>query len=152
MESVIAKAEHIKAKRERMGLTQLEFAHVLGLKDNGERTIGGWERGEHQPPPAKWSQIQQLRDEAPFRSSAVKQELFRFIDLFAGIGGIRIPFQEIGGKCVFTSEWDKHAQKTYAANFGELPAGDITQVSAPEIPDHESCLRDFLVKRFLKLD
>ena len=45
----------------------------------------------------------------------------KFIDLFAGVGGIRIPFQEQGGKCVFTSEWDKFAKKTYAANFGEYP-------------------------------
>lgn len=50
---------------------------------------------------------------------------FKFIDLFAGIGGIRIPFQELGGKCVLTSEWDKFAQKTYRTNFGDEPRGDI---------------------------
>ena len=50
---------------------------------------------------------------------------FTFIDLFAGIGGIRLPFSEMGYKCVFSSEWDKHAQKTYFANFGEMPFGDI---------------------------
>lgn len=52
---------------------------------------------------------------------------FKFIDLFAGIGGFRIAMQNIGGKCVFTSEWDKEAQKTYRANFGEVPFGDITK-------------------------
>ena len=50
---------------------------------------------------------------------------FKFIDLFAGIGGIRIPFDELGGECVFTSEFDKFAQKTYEANFNEMPYGDF---------------------------
>lgn len=54
---------------------------------------------------------------------------FTFIDLFAGIGGIRLPFTELGYKCVFSSEWDKHAQKTYLANFGEMPFGDICKDS-----------------------
>jgi DNA (cytosine-5)-methyltransferase 1 len=53
---------------------------------------------------------------------------FTFIDLFAGIGGFRLAFQNLGGKCVFTSEWDEQAQKTYQANFGEIPFGDITKV------------------------
>jgi DNA (cytosine-5)-methyltransferase 1 len=52
---------------------------------------------------------------------------FKFIDLFAGIGGFRIAMQNLGGKCVFTSEWDKEAQRTYKANFGEVPFGDITK-------------------------
>jgi len=64
---------------------------------------------------------------------------FKFIDLFAGIGGIRLAFQNNGGKCVFTSEWDSFAKKTYEANFGEVPFGDITQVSEKEIPDHDIC-------------
>ena len=52
---------------------------------------------------------------------------FKFIDLFAGIGGFRMAMQNLGGKCVFTSEWDKEAQKTYRANYGEIPFGDITK-------------------------
>ncbi len=56
-----------------------------------------------------------------------KEYTFKFIDLFAGIGGFRIAMQNLGGKCVFTSEWDKEAQRTYQANFGEVPFGDITQ-------------------------
>lgn len=61
---------------------------------------------------------------------------FKFIDLFAGIGGFRIAMQKLGGKCVFTSEWDKEAQKTYKANFGETPFGDITKESTKSyIPD-----------------
>jgi DNA (cytosine-5)-methyltransferase 1 len=61
---------------------------------------------------------------------------FKFIDLFAGIGGFRIAMQALGGKCVFTSEWDKEAQKTYRANFGEVPFGDITKEQTKKfIPD-----------------
>ena len=59
------------------------------------------------------------------------------IDLFAGIGGIRLPFNELGYKCVFSSEWDKHAQQTYLANFGEKPFGDITlEETKKHIPKH----------------
>lgn len=61
---------------------------------------------------------------------------FKFIDLFAGIGGFRLAMQNLGGKCVFTSEWDKEAQKTYMANFGEVPFGDITKEESKNfIPD-----------------
>ena len=61
---------------------------------------------------------------------------FKFIDLFAGIGGFRIALQNLGGKCVFSSEWDKNAQKTYKANFGEIPFGDITKEKIKSyIPD-----------------
>lgn len=61
---------------------------------------------------------------------------FKFIDLFAGVGGFRLAMQNLGGKCVFTSEWDKNAQKTYRANFGEVPFGDITKEETKKfIPD-----------------
>ena len=62
---------------------------------------------------------------------------FKFIDLFAGIGGFRLALQSLGGECVFSSEWDKHAQHTYEANFGEKPHGDITQIPEKDIPDHD---------------
>jgi len=62
---------------------------------------------------------------------------FKFIDLFAGIGGFRLAMQNLGGKCVFTSEWDKEAQKTYRANFGEIPFGDIIKPHVKKyIPDN----------------
>lgn len=62
---------------------------------------------------------------------------FKFIDLFAGIGGFRLAFQNLGGNCIFTSEWDKFSQKTYEANFGEIPFGDITkEMTKSFIPDH----------------
>lgn len=73
---------------------------------------------------------------------------FKFIDLFAGIGGIRIPFEELGGECVFTSEWDKFAQQTYSANFGEIPEGDITKIPVEAIPRHDILLAGFPCQPF----
>lgn len=73
---------------------------------------------------------------------------FTFIDLFAGIGGIRIPFDELGGTCLFSSEWDKHAKLTYEANFGHEPQGDITEISAEEIPSHDILLAGFPCQAF----
>lgn len=73
---------------------------------------------------------------------------FRFIDLFAGVGGIRIPFEEFGGTCVFTSEWDKFAQLTYQANHGDFPHGDITQISEDQIPDFDLLLAGFPCQPF----
>jgi len=71
-----------------------------------------------------------------------------FIDLFAGIGGIRLPFSELGYKCVFSSEWDKNAQRTYMANFGEMPYGDITKIDAKQIPPHDVLLAGFPCQAF----
>jgi len=73
---------------------------------------------------------------------------FTFVDLFAGIGGFRLAFQDLGGKCVFSSEWDKQARKTYEANFGEVPFGDIYQVSTEKIPDHDILLAGFPCQAF----
>ncbi len=77
---------------------------------------------------------------------------FRFIDLFAGIGGIRMGFEAHGGKCVFTSEWNKFAQKTYLANFPQTSdhifAGDITEVDEKDVPDHEVLLAGFPCQPF----
>jgi DNA (cytosine-5)-methyltransferase 1 len=73
---------------------------------------------------------------------------FKFIDLFAGIGGIRLAFQNLGGKCVFTSEWDTYSKKTYDANFGEVPFGDITKINENEIPDHDILLGGFPCQPF----
>jgi len=73
---------------------------------------------------------------------------FKFIDLFAGIGGIRLAYQNLGGKCVFTSEWNDYAKRTYEANFGEVPFGDITQISETQIPDHDILLAGFPCQPF----
>jgi DNA (cytosine-5)-methyltransferase 1 len=73
---------------------------------------------------------------------------FNFIDLFAGVGGMRLGFESAGGTCVFTSEWDKYAQKTYEANFGDLPAGDITKIKAVDIPKFDILLAGFPCQPF----
>ena len=73
---------------------------------------------------------------------------FKFIDLFAGIGGMRLAFESVGGECVFSSEWDKHAQETYAANFGEVPHGDISEVAISRIPKFDVLLAGFPCQPF----
>ena len=73
---------------------------------------------------------------------------FKFIDLFAGIGGIRLAFEKAGGTCVFTSEWDSFAQQTYEANFGDKPHGDITQINERAIPKHDVLLGGFPCQPF----
>lgn len=77
-----------------------------------------------------------------------KQNKPTFIDLFAGIGGIRLPFDELGYKCVFSSEWDAAACQTYEANFGEKPYGDITAIRSEDIPKHDLLLAGFPCQAF----
>ncbi|MBL0921654.1 MAG: DNA (cytosine-5-)-methyltransferase [Phycisphaerales bacterium] len=73
---------------------------------------------------------------------------FRFIDLFAGIGGLRLGFESVGGRCVFSSEWDADAQTSYEANFGHRPAGDITAIDPAGIPAHDVLLAGFPCQPF----
>lgn len=73
---------------------------------------------------------------------------FTFVDLFAGVGGMRIPFDELGGRCVFSCEWDRYAQRTYVANFGELPHGDIREIPVGLIPGHDMLIAGFPCQSF----
>ena len=73
---------------------------------------------------------------------------YRFIDLFAGIGGMRIAYENAGGECVYSNEWNKYSQQTYMANFGETPDGDITKVEASDIPDHDILVAGFPCQPF----
>jgi DNA (cytosine-5)-methyltransferase 1 len=148
----MSQAKMIRQKREFLGLTQKKFSELLGLGDIGERTIRGWENNEHTPSLKHVAMISNLpkvspNDSAPFKDNNDNPS-FRFIDLFAGIGGIRMPFQELGGRCVFTSEWDRFAQKTYEANYGQKPDGDITQIPASRIPIHDVLLAGFPCQAF----
>ena len=139
--------ESIKNKRRELGLTQKDFADALGLGKNGDRTLRRWENGESTPSKLEYKAIMEFAEDVPY-AFAEEDSRFKFIDLFAGIGGIRIPFQELGGKCVFTSEWDKFAQKTYRLNFGEEPAGDITKIDEKNIPDFDILLGGFPCQPF----
>lgn len=140
-------ALQIKEKRMSLGLTQKDFADALGYDKYGDRTFRRWENGESTPPPPALKTILNFAAQRPY---AVKNPnpAFKFIDLFAGIGGIRIPFQELGGECVFTSEWDRFAQKTYQVNFGDLPSGDITKIASDNIPEFDILLAGFPCQPF----
>lgn len=74
--------------------------------------------------------------------------VFTFIDLFAGIGGMRIAFTKAGGKCVYSNEWNKYCQQTYFANYDEQPDGDITKVNADDIPEHDILIAGFPCQPF----
>ena len=148
-------SDYVSEIRKNLGLGRTEFANLLGMNSTGERTVRGWETGEHKPTAKKLSDIanleqelKQFRESAPFKYSNTEEAPFSFIDLFAGIGGIRLPFQALGGECVFTSEWDKFAQKTYIANYGEVPNGDITKIKAKDIPSHDILLGGFPCQSF----
>lgn len=123
--------------------TQAAIAKYL---DIDVRTVRRWETRQTPPPVYLVHALQQLLPFGDDRPAGA----FDFIDLFAGIGGLRKAFEQIGGRCVFTSEWDSYAQKTYAENFrdGHPIAGDITQVQAADIPDHDVLLAGFPCQPF----
>lgn len=90
--------------------------------------------------------MQMLQQQKPVCTD--KDARFTFIDLFAGIGGMRIAYENSGGKCVYSNEWNKYCQVTYFANFGEQPDGDITKVDAASIPDHDILVAGFPCQPF----
>lgn len=127
--------------------SQCELADLL---DTTSRTLRRWETRETEPPPYLSDAIRQ-RLLPLFNDDARAPAAFRFIDLFAGIGGIRMAFEAQGGRCVFTSEWNTYAQKTYLANFPESAhsmAGDITKIDAADIPSHDVLLAGFPCQPF----
>ncbi|MGL6186988.1 MAG: DNA (cytosine-5-)-methyltransferase [Clostridium chrysemydis] len=142
------KKDRIKSKRIDLGLTQKEMSDALGMGKNGDRTLRRWESGETTPSNLEFKAIMDFAKEIPFPNRNEIEARFKFIDLFAGIGGIRLPFYELGGRCVFSSEWDKFAQKTYRINYGEEPNGDITEIEAKDIPDFDILLAGFPCQPF----
>ena len=124
--------------------TQAHLAKELGIDI---RTVRRWEARQS---PIKPYMVPALQRLLPFEAPVRNRDGFSFIDLFAGIGGIRAAFERIGGNCVFTSEWDSYAQKTYLQNYPDAHsiAGDITQVEAKEIPDHDVLLAGFPCQPF----
>ena len=127
--------------------TQKQLANILEVD---VRTVRRWEVRENEPPPYLSDAIRQRV--LPLVDKRDNNPTFRFIDLFAGIGGIRLGFEAHGGKCVFTSEWNTFAQKTYSANFPESYAhtfvGDITVVDQKYIPEHDVLLAGFPCQPF----
>lgn len=133
---------------EQAGMT---FEEAAGFLEVSERTAQRYQSGEREPTRLG---MRMLKQAAASRCAPVNTErpAFRFIDLFAGIGGLRMGFETIGGRCVFTSEWDLHSQKTYAMNFPDNHpiAGDIREFSkAPgTIPGHDILLAGFPCQPF----
>lgn len=131
--------------REKAGVSIEELADRLG---KSQRTLYRWENGETRPQKLAITYLQNMITNTSEVDSGAKN--FRFIDLFAGIGGIRMAFERNGGQCVFTSEWNDKARQTYQANF-ELDhpiAGDITQISEADIPKHDVLLAGFPCQPF----
>lgn len=132
--------------RERAGLTLEEAALLLEVSP---RTAYRYEAGTSQPSSLSMRILKEKADEHNLKSSAPS---FRFIDLFAGIGGLRLGFEAIGGRCVFTSEWDANSQKTYALNFRDNHpiGGDIREFSKDpdKIPAHDVLLAGFPCQPF----
>ena len=134
-----------KELRELNVLSVEEAAEILGVT---AKTIYRWENGEIEPRKAF---LRLLEERLNYRKKPKDiTPDFTFIDLFAGIGGIRKGFEAANGKCVFTSEWDKYAQRTYRANFPDDHEinGDITKVKAEDIPTHDVLLAGFPCQPF----
>jgi DNA (cytosine-5)-methyltransferase 1 len=126
--------------------TQRDLAEKLQVTP---RTIGRWENRDTECPAFVSAALRDIiRAGGPNTGETGK---FTFIDLFAGIGGMRAGFEQAGGKCVFTSEWNPYAKKTYVANYGsdeERFAGDVTSVAEHEVPDHDVLLAGFPCQPF----
>ena len=132
-------------KEARLRFSQREIADYVG-KDI--KTVRRWEKGETPCPAILEPALREMLRTPRLQELAAPN--FTFIDLFAGVGGIRMGFETHGGRCVFTSEWDSYAQKTYAENFGDGHPlnGDITKIEAGEIPDHDVLLAGFPCQPF----
>ena len=150
MNGIIAmnKAEEIKSIREKLGISRKEFSDALGLKKEQEKLLKSWESGEEEIPQNIYKKIKAFPTDPPFKNRDIQECKFKQIDLFAGIGGIRQAFQNLGGYNVYSSEWDKFAQTTYRINYGDVPDGDITQVDENTIPDHDILLGGFPCQPF----
>lgn len=128
--------------RQEAGLTIPDAVGVLGYC---ERTLYRWESGESPPRKAAMEILRKAAEDKPQAGNS-----FTFIDLFAGIGGLRKGFEPIGGRCVFTSEWDRFSVETYRANHrcDHDVAGDITKIGAEELPAHDVLLAGFPCQPF----
>lgn len=135
------KGRRLRQLREIVGLTRGELAERVTFS---ERQIARWESGEGKVREVVFQYLLGLVPQPALPAGA-----FSFIDLFAGIGGFRLGLQTAGGTCVFTSEWDQWAQRTYHANFGDHNVeGDITGIHEADIPDHDVLAAGFPCQPF----
>ena len=146
MTAAVPAVRHNILSRARQLYTQRELAQRL---EYNPRQIGRWEKREAEVPAAIVPALQRIIDERA-KPQGWGGGDFTFIDLFAGIGGMRLGFEAAGGRCVFTSEWDVYAQRTYTENFPDehAIAGDITKIDARKIPDHDVLLAGFPCQPF----
>ena len=128
-------------------VARYSIGHVAELLGKAPKTISRWRTGETLPPPYLTPALQKILESGRISSGGND---FTFIDLFAGIGGIRLGFEAHGGRCVFTSEWNKWSQKTYIENFGNTHdmVGDIVPFNAKDIPEHDVLLAGFPCQPF----
>ncbi|MFD1361250.1 DNA (cytosine-5-)-methyltransferase [Lentibacillus salinarum] len=132
--------------REKAGFSVKETAKLL---NKSERTVYRWENKAYSPDPQILNKLQIIA-EAKNNPYTTGEPRFKFIDLFAGIGGLRRAFESVGGKCVFTSEWDEHCRKTYMANYDcdHEVLGDIKDVNLDAVPDYDVLLAGFPCQPF----
>ncbi|GGC43773.1 cytosine-specific methyltransferase [Novosphingobium marinum] len=133
--------------RTQAGISIEALADMAGFSP---RTVYRWENGEVAPRRAATELLKRIIADRPCET-ARGDPAFRFIDLFAGIGGLRRGFEPLGGKCVFTSEWDKYSAATYRANHphdDHEVSGDITGIEAADIPEHDLLLAGFPCQPF----
>lgn len=132
--------------REKAGLSISEISEITGYS---LRTVYRWERDESEPRKAVVDRLMAVAESRGVFTTP-KREDFTFIDLFAGIGGMRLGFEAAGGQCVFTSEWNKFCRQTYQANFpcGHKVAGDITAIDGADIPPHDLLVAGFPCQPF----
>ena len=137
--------ELLRSARSRF--TQEEIAKHVG---RDSKTVRRWEKGASTCPAMAIPALRELLQPNEVATKPEKEQAFTFIDLFAGIGGIRMGFESVGGVCVFTSEWNDFAKKTYLENFpGNHPfVGDIVPYTAEDIPDHDVLLAGFPCQPF----
>ncbi len=144
----MSRSEDILAVREKLGIRRKEFSDALCFTREQEKMLKEWEIGKLEIPDEIYDKIMNFPTEPLFKNRPLEECRFTQIDLFAGIGGIRQPFQKHGGYNVYSSEWDKFAQTTYRINYGEIPDGDITLVNEKDIPDHDILLAGFPCQPF----
>jgi len=147
--SVEEKASAVKHIRtEVLDIRFKDLSDGLAYPKGFESTLKKWEKGEAEIPEEDFNKIISFKPSKNYFTNEKEEKRFTFIDLFAGIGGIRLPFHNQGGKCLFSSEIDKFARSTYRVNYNETPHGDITKIKTEDIPKHDILLAGFPCQPF----